>query len=182
MGSTNFVREEKNGSLRMCIDYRELNKLKIKNKYPLPRIDDLFDQLEGAGIFTMINLRSGYHQLRVKKVDVPKTTFRTCYEHYEFVVIPFGFSNAPVVFTELIYRVFHPYLENFVLVFIDDVLIYSRNEEEHLRVVLKTLRKEKLYDNFSKCEFWLDEVVFVSHIVLAQGIKVDPTKVEAVSV
>ncbi|XP_042019055.1 uncharacterized protein LOC121766889, partial [Salvia splendens] len=177
-----FVKK-KDGTMRMCIDYRELNKLTLKNKYPLPRIDDLFDQLRGAGVFSKMDLRSGYHQLRVRREDVPKTAFRTRYGHYEFVVMPFGLTNAPAVFMDLMNRVFHPFLDRFVLVFIDDVLVYSKNEEEHkehLRTVLATLRDEKLYAKFSKCEFWLKEVNFLGHVVTSDGIRVDPAKVEAV--
>ncbi|KAK6146086.1 hypothetical protein DH2020_019955 [Rehmannia glutinosa] len=146
-----FVKK-KDGSFRMCIDYRELNKLTIKNKYPLPRIEDLFDQLTGASVFSKIDLRSGYHQVKVKENDIPKTAFRTRYGHYEFVVMPFGLSNVPAVFMDLMNRVFHPYLDNFVIMFIDDILIYSWNKkqhEEHLRIVLEILRKERLYE---KCE------------------------------
>ncbi|XP_042059685.1 uncharacterized protein LOC121804234 [Salvia splendens] len=177
-----FVKK-KDGTLRMCIDYRELNKVTLKNKYPLPRIDDLFDQLKGASIFSKIDLRSGYHQLKIRSEDVPKTAFRTRYGHYEFVVMPFGLTNAPAVFMDLMNRIFHPYLDKFVLVFIDDVLIYSRNRSEHaehLRTILETLRTERLYAKFSKCEFWLNEVNFLGHIVTAEGIRVDPAKVEAV--
>lgn len=147
----------------MCIDYRELNKLTVKNRYPLPRIDDLFDQLQGANYFSKIDLRSGYHQLRVLEEDVPKTAFRTRYGHYEFMVMPFGLTNVPAVFMDLMNRVCRPYLDQFVIVFIDDILIYSRSKEEHgdhLRQVLGTLRKEKLYAEFSKCEFWIRRVEF----------------------
>ncbi|XP_057793178.1 uncharacterized protein LOC131009787, partial [Salvia miltiorrhiza] len=161
----------------------ELNKVTLKNKYPLPRIDDLFDQLKGASVFSKIDLRSGYHQLKIRPEDVPKTAFRTRYGHYEFVVVPFGLTNAPAVFMDLMNRVFHPYLDKFVLVFIDDILIYSKNDkdhEEHLRIVLETLRTERLYAKFSKCEFWLSEVTFLGHIVSSEGIKVDPEKVQAV--
>ncbi|CAA0833837.1 Uncharacterized mitochondrial protein AtMg00860, partial [Striga hermonthica] len=178
-----FVKN-KDGSMRMCIDYRELNRLTVKNKYPLPRIEDLFDQLRGASIFSKIDLRSGYHQLKIKESDVSKTAFRTRYGHYEFVVMPFGLSNAPAVFMDLMNRVFHPYLDRFVIVFIDDILIYSRDEEQHeqhLRIVLETLRRERLYAKFSKCEFWLDRVAFLGHIVTSKGIEVDPSKIEAVS-
>ncbi|XP_057811844.1 uncharacterized protein LOC131026086 [Salvia miltiorrhiza] len=177
-----FVKK-KDGTLRLCIDYRELNKLTLKNKYPLPRIDDLFDQLKGASVFSKIDLKSGYHQLKVRHEDIPKTAFRTRYGHYEFVVVPFGLTNAPAVFMDLMNRVFHPYLDKFALVFIDDILIYSKNEEEHrehLRTVLQTLRDERLYAKFNKCEFWLKEVTFLGHIVSSEGIKVDPAKVEAV--
>ncbi|XP_019262412.1 PREDICTED: uncharacterized protein LOC109240234, partial [Nicotiana attenuata] len=140
----------------MCIDYRQLNKVTIKNKYPLPRIDDLFDQLQGAKVLSKIDLRSGYHQLRIRASDVPKTAFRTRYGHYEFLVMSFGLTNAPAAFMELMNRVFRPYLDMFVIVFIDDILVYSRSQEEHeqhLRVVLQTLRDSHLYAKFSKCEF-----------------------------
>ncbi|XP_019248700.1 PREDICTED: uncharacterized protein LOC109227966 [Nicotiana attenuata] len=140
----------------MCIDYRQLNKVMIKNKYPLPRIDDLFDQLQGAKVFSKTDLRSGYHQLRIRASDVPKTAFRTRYGHYEFLVMSFGLTNAPAAFMELMNRVFRPYLDLFVIVFIDDILVYSRSQEEHeqhLRVVLQTLKDSQLYAKFSKCEF-----------------------------
>ncbi|CAA0825701.1 Uncharacterized mitochondrial protein AtMg00860, partial [Striga hermonthica] len=178
-----FVKK-KDGSMRMCIDYRELNTLTVKNKYPLPRIEDLFDQLRGASVFSKIDLRSGYHQLKIRESDISKTAFRTCYGHYEFVVMPFGLSNAPAVFMDLMNRVFHPFLDQFFIVFIDDILVYSRSidqHKEHLRIVLETLRREKLYAKFSKCEFWLDPVAFLGHIVTARGIEVDPSKIEAVS-
>ena len=177
-----FVKK-KDGSLRLCIDYRQLNKVTIKNKYPLPRIDDLFDQLKGATMFSKIDLRSGYYQLRVKESDVPKTTFKTRYRHYEFLVMPFGLTNAPAVFMDLMNRIFRPYLDRFVVVFIDDILVYSRDEEEHaehLRIVLQILREKQLYAKFSKCEFWLREVGFLGHIVSAEGIRVDPSKISAI--
>ncbi|KAA3453025.1 pol protein [Gossypium australe] len=177
-----FVKK-KDGSMRMCIDYRQLNKLTIKNRYPLPRIDDLFDQLKGASVFSKIDLRSGYHQLKVKEADVHKTAFRTRYGHYEFLVMPFGLTNAPAAFMDLMNRVFQQYLDQFVVVFIDDILVYSKTEEEHdrhLRIVLQVLREEQLYAKFSKCEFWLREVTFLGHVVSAEGIRVDPRKVEAV--
>ncbi|GJR71834.1 reverse transcriptase domain-containing protein [Tanacetum coccineum] len=177
-----FVKK-KDGSFRMCIDYRELNKLTVKNRYPLPRIDDLFDQLQGSRYFSKIDLRSGYHQLRVHEEDIPKTAFRTRYGHFEFTVMPFGLTNAPAVFMDLMNRVCKPYLDKFVIVFIDDILIYSKSKEEHevhLRLVLELLRKEKLYAKFSKCEFWLQEVHFLGHVVNQNGIHVDPGKIEAV--
>ncbi|GJY06506.1 putative reverse transcriptase domain-containing protein [Tanacetum coccineum] len=138
----------------MCIDYRELNKLTVKNRYPLPRIDDLFDQLQGSSVYSKIDLRSCYHQLRVRDEDIPKTAFRTRYGNYEFQVMPFGLTNAHAVFMDLVNRVCKPYLDKFVIVFIDDILIYSRNKEEHanhLRIILELLKKEKLYAKFSKC-------------------------------
>ncbi|CAA0837967.1 Uncharacterized mitochondrial protein AtMg00860, partial [Striga hermonthica] len=163
--------------------YRDLNRLTIKNKYPLPRIDDLFDQLRGACVFSKIDLRSGYHQLKIKESNIAKTAFRTRYGHYEFVVMPFSLSNAPAVFMDLMNRIFHPYLDQFVIVFINDILIYSKSQkehEEHLRVVLETLRREKLYAKFSKCEFWLQRVAFLGHVITQAGIEVDPSKVSAV--
>ncbi|GJZ82207.1 putative reverse transcriptase domain-containing protein, partial [Tanacetum coccineum] len=167
----------------MCIDYRELNKLTIKNRYPLLRIDDLFDQLQGSQFFSKIDLRSGYHQLRVHEDDIPKTAFRTRYGHFKFTVMPFGLTNAPTIFMDLMNRVCRPYLDKFVIVFIDDILIYSKTLEEHvehLRLVLELLKKEKLYAKFSKCEFWLREVQFLGHVINGNGIHVDPSKIEAV--
>ncbi|GJW16254.1 putative reverse transcriptase domain-containing protein [Tanacetum coccineum] len=177
-----FVKK-KDGSFRMCIDYRELNKLTVKNRYPLPRIDDLFDQLQGSSVYSKIDLRSGYHQLRVRDEDIPKTAFRTRYEHYEFQVMPFGLTNAPAVFMDLMNRVCKPYLDKFVIVFIDDILIYSHNEEEHvnhLRIILELLKKEKLYAKFSKCDFWIRIVQFLGHLIDSQGLHIDPAKIEAV--
>ncbi|GKC08149.1 putative reverse transcriptase domain-containing protein, partial [Tanacetum coccineum] len=156
-----FVKN-KDGSFQMCIDYHELNKLTVKNRYPLPRIDDLFDQLQGSRVYSKIDLRSGYHQLRVREEDIPKTAFRTRYGHYEFQVIPFGLTNALAVFMDLMNQVCKPYLDKFVIVFIDDILIYSKNKkehEEHLRLILRLLKKEELYAKFSKCEFWLSKSV-----------------------
>ncbi|KAL8105920.1 hypothetical protein AgCh_029652 [Apium graveolens] len=178
-----FVKK-KDGSMRPCIDYRELNKLTIKNKYPLPRIDDLFDQLKGAKYFSKIDLRSRYHQLKIKPEDIPKTAFWTRYGHYEFLVMSFGLTNAPAAFLDLMNRIFKEYLDKFVIVFIDDILIYSKTEEdhaEHLRTALEILRKKKLYAKFSKCEFWLQEVQFLGHIVSNEGIKADPAKIEAIT-
>ncbi|GJR84882.1 putative reverse transcriptase domain-containing protein [Tanacetum coccineum] len=158
-----FVKK-KDGSFRMCTDYRKLNKLTVKNRYPLPRIDDIFDQLQGSQFLSKIDLRSGYHQLRVYEDDIPKTAFRTRYGHFEFTVMPFGLTNAPTIFMDLMNRVCRPYLDKFVIVFIDDILIYSKTQEEHvehLRLVLELLKKEKLYAKFSKCEFWLREMQFL---------------------
>ncbi|GJV11181.1 putative reverse transcriptase domain-containing protein, partial [Tanacetum coccineum] len=177
-----FVKK-KDGSFRMCIDYRELNKLTVKNRYPLPRIDDLFDQLQGSSVYSKIDLRSGYHQLRVRKEDIPKTAFRTRYGHYEFQVMPFGLTNAPAVFMDLMNRVCKPYLDKFVIVFIDDILIYSKNKEEHeehLKQILELLKKEELYAKFSKCEFWIPKVQFLGHVIDSEGIHVDPAKIESI--
>jgi len=182
-GAPMLLVKKKDGSLRLCIDYRQLNKLTIKNKYPLPRIDNLLDQLKGAGVFSKIDIRSRYHQILVKLEDVQKTTFRSRYGHYEYVVMPFGVTNAPVIFMDYMNRIFRPWLDKFVVVFIDDILIYSKTKEEHadhLRVVLKILRDHQLYEKLSKCEFWLDEVQFLGHVISAKGIAVDPAKIETV--
>ncbi|GJZ79098.1 putative reverse transcriptase domain-containing protein [Tanacetum coccineum] len=167
LGASVLFVKKKDGSFRMCIDYRDLNKLTVKNRYPLPRIDDLFDQLQGSHIFSKIDLRSRYHQLRVHEDDIPKTTLRTRYGHFEFTVMPFGLTNAQVVFMDLMNRVCRPYLDKFVIVFIDDILIKSRTWEEHLehlKLVLGLLKKEELYAKFSKCEFWLRELQFLGHV------------------
>ncbi|GKB73504.1 putative reverse transcriptase domain-containing protein, partial [Tanacetum coccineum] len=177
-----FVKK-KDGSFWMCIDYRELNKLTVKNRYPLPRIDDLFDQLQGSSVYSKIDLRSGYHQLRVREEDIPKTAFRTRYGHYEFQVMPFGLTNAPAVFMDLMNRVCKPYLDKFVIVFIDDILIYSKSKqehEEHLKIILELLKKEELYAKFSKCEFWIPKVQFLGHVIDSEGIHVDPAKIESI--
>ncbi|GJT38933.1 putative reverse transcriptase domain-containing protein [Tanacetum coccineum] len=182
-GASSLFVKKKDGSFRMCIDYRELNKLIVKNRYPLPRIDDLFDQLQGSQFFSKIDLRSGYHQLRVHEDDIPKTAFRTRYGQFEFTIMPFGLTNAPAVFMDLINRVCRPYLDKFVIVFIDYILIYYKTREEHvehLRLVLELLKKEKLYAKFSKCEFWLREVQFLGHMINGNGIHIDPSKIEAI--
>ncbi|GJT30553.1 putative reverse transcriptase domain-containing protein [Tanacetum coccineum] len=177
-----FVKK-KDGSFRMCIDYRELNKLTMKNRYPLLRINDLFDQLQGSRVYSKIDLRSGYHQLRVREEDIPKTAFRTRYGHYEFQVMPFRLTNAPKVFMDLMNRVCKPYLDRFMIVFIDDILIYSKSRKEHeghLKLILKLLKEEELYAKFSKCEFWLSKVQFLGHVIDSEGIHVDPTKIESI--
>ena len=177
-----FVKK-KDGSLRLCIDYRQLNRATIRNQYSLPRIDELFDQLHGSRVYSKIDLRSGYHQLRVRENDVSKTAFRTRYGHYEFLVMPFGLTNAPSVFMDLMNRVFSPYLDKFVIVIIDDILVYSgspKEHAEHLRTVLQILRERQLYTKFSKCQLWLDKVAFLGHVNLAEGISVDPQKIEAI--
>ncbi|GJQ94645.1 putative reverse transcriptase domain-containing protein [Tanacetum coccineum] len=167
-----FVKK-KYGSFRMCIDYRELNKLTVKNHYPLPRIDDLFDQLHGSSVYSKIDLSLGYHQLRVREEDILKTAFRTRYGHYEFQVMPFGLTNAPAVFMDLMNRVCKPYLDKFVIIFIDDIMIYSKNkqeQEEHLKLILELLKKDELYAKFSKCEFWIPKVQFLSHVIDSHGL------------
>jgi hypothetical protein len=172
--------EKKDGTRRMCIDYQALNEVTIKNKYPLPRIEDLFDQLRGASMFSKIDLRSGYHQLRIRPSDIPKTAFITKYGLYEFTVMSFGLTNAPAFFMNLMNSVFMDYLDKFVVVFIDDILIYSQSEAEHvdhLKMVLQRLREHQLYAKLSKCEFWIDEVLFLGHIINKEGLVVDPKKV-----
>ena len=177
-----FVKK-KDGCLRLCVDYRPLNAVTIKNKYPLPRIDVLFDQLSGAKVFSKIDLRSGYHQIKIRPCDIPKTAFSTRYGLYEYLVMSFGLTNAPAYFMYLMNSVFMTELDKFVVVFIDDILIYSKNEEEHaehLRIVLQRLRDHKLYAKFSKCEFWLDSVKFLGHTISSEGISVDPSKIQEV--
>jgi hypothetical protein len=177
---TIFVKK-KDQTLRMCVDYRPLNEVTIKNKYPLPLIDILFDQLTGARVFSKIDLRSGYHQIRIRPEDIPKTAFTTWYGLFEYLVMSFGLTNAPTHFTYLMNLVFMPELDKFVVVFIDDILIYSKTEEEHathLRIVLTRLREHQLYAKFSKCTFWLEEIQFLGHVLSANGIAVDPSKVK----
>ncbi|WVZ76143.1 LOW QUALITY PROTEIN: hypothetical protein U9M48_024141, partial [Paspalum notatum var. saurae] len=173
--------DKKDGSRRMCVDYRALNDVTIKNKYPLPRIDDLFDQLQGACVFSKIDLRSGYHQMKIRPSDIPKIAFITRFGLYEYTVMSFGLTNAPAYFMNLMNKVFMEYLDKFVVVFIDDILIYSKMEEEHeehLRLILQ--KEHKLYAKLSKCEFWLDQVPFLGHIVSKGGIMVDPSKISSV--
>ncbi|GKA09244.1 putative reverse transcriptase domain-containing protein [Tanacetum coccineum] len=155
----------------------------VKNRYSLPRIDDLFDQLQGSSVYSKIALRSGYHQLRVREEDIPKNAFRTGYGHYEFQVMPFGLTNAPAVFMDLMNRVCKPYLDKFVIVFINDILIYSKSKqehEEHLKLILELLKKEQLYAKFSKCEFWIPTVQFLGHVIDSKGIHVDPAKIKSI--
>jgi hypothetical protein len=175
--------EKKDGTQRMCVDYRSLNEVTIKNKYPLPRIEDLFGQMKGASVFSKIDLRSGYHQMKIRESDIPKTAFHTQYGLYEYTVMSFGLTNAPAYFMYLMNKVFMEYLDKFLVVFIDDILIFSKMEEEHekhLRMVLEKLRSNQLYAKFSKCEFWLTKVAFLGHVIAAGGISVDPSKVKDV--
>jgi hypothetical protein len=174
---------KKDDTQRMCVDYRSLNDVTIKNKYPLPRIEDLFDRMRGAKVFSKIDLQSGYHQLKIRPLDIPKTAFTTRYGLYEYTVMSFGLTNAPAYFMYLMNKIFMEYLDKFVVVFIDDSLIYSKNEEEHeehLRLVLQKLREHELYAKLSKCEFWLKEVSFLGHIITNGGTAVDPSKVSDV--
>jgi hypothetical protein len=167
----------------MCIDYRDLNRTTVKNRYPMPQIDDLFDQMKGAAVFSKIDLRSGYHQLRIKEGDIPKTTFWTQFGHYEFVVVPFRLTIAPTLFMSLMNGVLWKYFDHFVQVFLDDILIYSKSErenEEHLRVVLSCLRENILYGKLSKCSFFQKEIHYLGHIISGEGISVDPKTVKAI--
>jgi hypothetical protein len=178
-----FVKKKKDNSLRMCMDYRPLNAVTNKNKYPLPQIDILFDQLSKAKVFSKIDLRSGYHQIKIRPQDIPKTVFSSRYGLYEYLVISFGLTNAPVYFMYLMNSVFMPKLDKFVIMFIDDILVYSKNEQdhaEHLRIVLTRLRDHQLYAKFSKCEFWLKTIPFLGHMLSENGISVDPSKVQEV--
>jgi hypothetical protein len=182
-GAPTLFVDKKDGSRRLCIDYRSLNEVTIKNKYPLPRIEDLFDQMRGAKAFSKIDLRSGYHQLKIRVEDIPKTAFTSRYGLYEFTVMSFGLTNAPAYFMYLMNKVFMEYLDKFVVVFIDDILVFSRSEEEHeehLRLVLQKLREHQLYAKCSKCAFWLKEVSFLERIITDGGIAVDPSKVRDV--
>lgn len=177
-----FVKK-KDGTTRMCVDYRALNDITIKNSYPLPRIDELFDRLQGSKYFSKIDLRSGYHQIRIVPEDVPKTAFRTRYGHYEFLVLPFGLTNAPATFMHLMHQTFREQLDDFVIVFLDDILIYSRTLADHtvhVRKVLDILRKEKLYAKESKCELFRPEVEFLGHIVGRDGLRMMEDKVKSV--
>ena len=177
-----FVKK-KDGSMRMCVDYRDLNRITIKNRYPLPRVEELFDRLRGAKYFSKIDLRSGYHQVRIHPDDISKTAFRTRYGHYEFLVLPFGLTNAPATFMHLMQGIFAPYLDDFVIVFLDDILIYSKtlsDHQQHVRKVLKLLRENQLYAKESKCEFFQQSVSFLGHVVGAAGISMEADKVKAI--
>jgi hypothetical protein len=182
VGGVIFV-TKKDDTQRLCMNYRALNEVTVKNKYPLPRIDDLFDQLCGACVFSKINLRSGYHQLKVHECDILKTAFVSRYGLHEFTVMSFGLTNASTYFMYMMNKIFMEYLDKFVVVFINDILVYSRSEEEHeghLHLVLLKLQDHKLYAKLSKCEFWLKQVAFLGHVMLKGGISVDPSKVQDV--
>jgi hypothetical protein len=180
--STLFV-EKKDKELHLCVDYHPLNAVTIKNNYPLPRIDILFDQLARAQVFSKIDLRSGYHQIKIRAEDIPKTAFTTRYGLFEYLVMSFELMNASAHYRYLMNSVFMPELDKFVMVFIDDILIYSRSmeeHEEHLRIVLQWLWDHQLYAKFNKCEFWIKKVPFLGHVVSPEGIAVDPSKVKEV--
>jgi hypothetical protein len=182
-GAPILFREKKDGTQQMCVDYHSSNEATIKNKYTLLRIKHLFDQMKGDSVFSKIDLRLGYHQVRIRESDIPKTTFHTRYGLYEYTVMILGLMNAPVYFMYLMNKVFMEYLDKFVVIFIDDILVYSKTEEEHeehLRLVLEKLRANWLYAKFSKCEFWLIEVAFLGHVISARGVSVDPGKVKDV--
>jgi hypothetical protein len=176
-----FVKKDE--SLRLCVDYYPLNAVTIKNKYPLPRIDVLFDQLVGAKVFSKIDLRSGYHQIKIRASDILKTAFSTRYGLYEYLVMSFGLTNAPAYFMYLKNSVFMPELDKFVVVFIDDILVYSKSEDEHtkhLHTILPRLWDHRLYTKFSKCDFWIREIKFLGHTISQDGIRIDPEKVQEV--
>ena len=174
---------KKDGRWRMCIDYRALNKQTIKDRYPLPRIDDLLDRLGKARYFSIIDLASGYHQIAMKEDDIPKTAFRTHRGHFEFIVMPFGVTNAPAIFQRLMNKVFKKELDAFILVYLDDILIFSKTKEEHLehiRIALERLRDAKIYTRLHKCEFYKDKVEYLGFDVSARGVQSSPDKVRAV--
>jgi hypothetical protein len=182
-GAPVLFMKKKDGTLRLCIDFRQLNKVIVKNKYPMSRIDDLFDQLKDEKIFSKIDLRSGYHQVRIKDEDISNTAFRKRYGHYEFTVVPFGLSHAPFVFMCLMNGVFRDYLDKFVIIFLDDILVYSKSEEEHEqhpRMVLQVLRENQLYAKLSKCSFYQEKIHYLGHIISKDGIVVDPEKIKAI--
>jgi hypothetical protein len=182
-GCPAFFMKKKDQSLRLCVDYRPLNAFTIKNKYHLPCIDILFNQLDSAKVFSKVDLRSSYHQIKIRLKDIPKTAFSTGYGLYEYLVMSFALTNFLAHFMYLMNSIFVPKLDKFIVVFIDDILVYSKNEEEHeqhLQIILQLLCDHQLYVKFSKCAFWLKEVPFLGHIISAEGIVVDPSKAQEV--
>ena len=176
-------KKQKNGNLRMCIDYRSLNQQTVKNRYPLPRIDDLFDQLQGAKVFSSIDLQSAYYQVRLKPDAVPKTAFTTPLGLYEFRVLRFGLTNAPGTFQNIMNDVLKDVIGKFIIVYLDDIVVHSKDQAEHykhLQIVLQLLHEHELYANLAKCKFVQPELLFLGHIVGAQGLQVDPQKVAIV--
>ncbi len=182
-GAPSLFVKKKDGANRLVQDSRPINQATIQNKYPLPRINDLYDQLAGSTVFSKLDLRLGYHQIRVRKEDIPKTAFVTRYGSYEYTVMSFGLTNAPATFSRLMNYIFMDYLDKFVVVYLDDILVFSKNKEEHaehLRLVLDKLREHKLYAKYSKCEFWLDEVTYLGHVISKDGIAVNPERIQAI--
>lgn len=177
-----FVKK-KVGSVRLCIDYRGINRVTVENKYPLPRIDELLDKLKGSKWFSKVDLALGYHQIPIEPSDIRKTAFRTRYDHYEFVVMPFGLTNAPAAFMKMMNGIFRDCLDEFVIIFLDDILVYSKDRGEHkrhLEAVLTRLREQKLYVKLSKCSFWQRSIRFLGHIVSEEGVSVDPEKIRSI--
>jgi len=183
-GSLVLFMDKKDKKLCMCIDYHALNKITIKNNYPLPQIDDLFDSLNGVCYFSCINLKLDYYQICMEEVDVEKTTMKTKYSSYEFLVMPFGLCNALSTFTTLMNSIFHKKLDEFMSIYIDDMLVYSKSTKEHvtyLEFVLQKFKENKLYINRVKNEFASPKMDFLGHVLFREGVKVDPKKVESIN-